>query len=332
MRPRRSPRQIVTWTVILTAMAATLTVLWNVVIVQDHFRLQELAEKAAGTQDVGFRWIVFPLGVIFLLAILIGLLMMGVKLLREVDFSQKQTNFIAGITHEFKSPLAAIRLSAETLLNHDGARPGGGQGMSEEDRRRFLMGILEDVDRLNRLVTNVLAAGKIDLHRLEVSPEVRDLNTTVADYHRERSHSLAGRGAEWTLDIRGQSPVLMDSQAMRMVLDNLVENALKYSEGTPRLRLEGSQEGGQAVLRVHDTGIGFDPAEEAQMFERFYRGKNQPRRRVPGSGLGLFLVQHIVRAHGGTVSLSSPGVGRGATAEVRLPLAAEVAAPSEVMA
>lgn len=323
MRPRRSPRQIVTWTIILTAMAATLTVLWNVVIVQDHFRIKELAATAAKGQEIGFRWFVFPLGVIFLVAICIGLLMLGVKLVREVDFSQKQSNFIAGVTHEFKSPLAAIRLSVETVITRD---------MSAADRQRFLEGVLEDVDRLSRLVDNVLAAGKIDLHRLDLHRVHQDLNAFLRQYHAERQRALAIHKVSWTLDLQGEAPIVMDTVAMRIALDNLIENAIKYTEGPREITLEGRAEGGAAVLRVRDKGIGVHPDDARAVFDRFQRGQHQPRRRVPGTGLGLFLVENIVRGHGGTVRLISAGVGKGTTAEIRIPLHRPEAQAAEVAA
>lgn len=313
MKPRRSRRQILTWTIILTIMATTLTVLWNVLIVQDYFRLQALSEKAIPVPDldVSFRWTVFGIGVVFLIAIVIGLLMLGVKLYREVDYSQRQSNFIAGVTHEFKSPLAGIRLNTETLLTRT---------MSEEDRQRFLQGILSETERLGRLVDNILTAGKIDLQGFGISLQAEDLGVIISTYYESRSSTMAAQGVDWRLDIQDSTTVMLDPIALNIVLDNLVENAVKYSEGERQVTVEVGVEGSSAIIRVRDSGIGIHPEDRSHLKERFYRGKNQPRRKVPGTGLGLFLVDHMVKAHRGSMSLRSDGPGKGTVAEVRLPM------------
>lgn len=292
-------------------MAVTLTVLWNVILVQDHFKLQQLAQEAASREDVSFRWFTYPLGVLFLLSMIIGVPMYGVKLYREVHFNQRQSDFISGVTHEFKSPLAAIRLATETML---------ARSMSEADRERFLRAILHDVDRLTRLINNVLAAGKIDLHQSDYLKDEGDLFAFLRDYHRERSLWMVAHGVGWEVDAPGAAFVTMDVDALRIVLDNLVENALKYSDDDRNVTLEGVVHGQEVLLRVKDRGIGMVAADTAHAFERFYRGTHQPRRRVPGTGLGLFLVKHIIDGHGGRVQITSGGPGRGTTVEVTLPL------------
>lgn len=254
-------------------------------------------------------------GLAFLALLLVGVLVIYRTLRREVGLKRQQTNFVAAVTHELKSPLASIRLLTETL---------GRLTLPDEKRREYLQSILLDADRLDGLVSNILSAARLeegrpgrDQVRLDLVGEVR----AVAGALRE---SLAERGVELEVEATGEGvPVCADPEAMRTVVRNLIENAAKYGGGKGPVSVCVRRNGRAAVLEVRDRGIGLQGDDCQRVFQKFYRVGDEMVRRVPGSGLGLYLVRELVRESGGDVEAHSEGLGHGTTFRVSLPLERE---------
>ena len=302
--------------VIALVLVVALAVLWNVVLTYDYQRLKSLV-SGEGSFHVAF----IVLGsVLFVLAIVL-LSVLGSQLFSQIRFSQRLTASIATFTHELKSPLASIKMFAQTLL-----RPGIETG----EREKFLRLILVDVERLSRQISNVLDAAQLDsLQGLQIAPVWTDLQGFLGEYVQGKLPYLVHAARDTRLELQPGPAVavLIDPHAFRSVLDNLVDNAVKYARGAGGLRIAITSRRGErpdrVVIEVADDGTGIAAEDLPRMFQRFGRietSQESPRRR--GTGLGLWIVDSIVTAHEGKVAARSPGLGQGTTISIEVPCGA----------
>jgi len=221
-------------------------------------------------------------------------------------------DFIANISHEYKTPLTAIQGFAETLL--------GGALEDAKNRRRFLEIIRDHALRLGRLTEDLLKLAQIEARQLPGdSREVRveEIVEPCMEISRiEAERKGISLNAEYAADL----PLLRgDVRSFREILQNLLDNALRYSARGGAVRVKAAVEGSEMVFSVSDTGIGIPKADQDRIFERFYRSDAARSRESGGTGLGLSIVKHLVQTHGGRVRVESE-VGRGSVFYVRLPL------------
>ena len=215
------------------------------------------------------------------------------------------------IAHDLRSPLSAVKARiqlAELSLKRESP--------DEPAALRSLDAALPQIDRISRLLDDLLATGRTDTGTLEVHLAALDLTplmTRVAERWREDapSHTIE-------LELAESLPVLGDAGRLEQVLDNLLANATKYSPPGTIIRLRGSIEAGEVRLSVVDQGPGIPPDDQPRLFERFYRRPEHRIGRQPGIGLGLFITRELVNAHGGRVWVESI-VGEGSTFFVVLP-------------
>jgi two-component system phosphate regulon sensor histidine kinase PhoR len=222
-------------------------------------------------------------------------------------------DFVANVSHELKTPLTSIRGYVETLL--DGAL------QDEQNNVRFLEKIEQNVQRLSHLVTDLLSLARIEAQEGSLELERVDLHGLVEQAQRRHEPSSVGR--DQTLRVEsctGALQVLGDREALTQVIDNLVDNALKYTPPEGHVTIRVLREDGHAVLEVQDDGIGIPAEDIERVFERFYRVDKARSRAAGGTGLGLSIVKHLVAAMKGEVEVESE-VDVGSTFRVRLPLA-----------
>jgi len=291
---------------IVLLLILTLTVLWNFVLVHDYNLLKELA--GGGTFHTAF----IVVGSALFLAIIALATVLAGQMIGSVRRTQRQSNFLASVSHELNSPLSAIRLFAQTLRQPD-LRP--------EERANFAGKIILDVDRLSHVVANILRAAEVDRRgdELPVTPTEVELVAYLREYAEDARTVFAGR-VEITLEGE-EAWVEVDPLMFRQVLDNLVDNSIRYRSETPaRVAVSVVQDGASTEIRFVDQGIGVPPHLLDRIFERFFRvDDGKARTGLRGMGIGLSVVRSIVRSHGGTVEARSEGPGRGTTIVVRLP-------------
>jgi len=239
--------------------------------------------------------------------------LMGRELRREYE----QNQLLAAVSHDFRSPLTAIRLIAQTF-ELGRAR--------ETDRARLAKSLLLNARRLEDLVENVLAAARLHAGRLEAALEPVDLGQELDRCLEQRRALLEERGVALERSVEPGVAVLADRSLLHSAIGNLIDNAVKYSPARPQVSVTVARAAGQARLVVKDRGLGFDPARAPRMFERFQRGDAELDVSRPGLGLGLYLTREIVRLHGGEVAGRSAGPGAGAEFEVVLPVQAAAGA------
>lgn len=206
-------------------------------------------------------------------------------------------DFVANVSHELKTPLTSIAGYAETLLTDT---------PSHETTRRFLVTIVDNARRMQRLVDDLLDLARIEAGRWQPSPEPVD----VAEIAEERWHELADRAAAQSVQYSvlvepGGGTVHADIEALRQVLTNLLDNALRYTGPGGRIECRSRPEDGGVAVSIADNGSGIAHEHLPRIFERFYRADQSRSRKEGGTGLGLAIVKHLVEAHGGRVYAES---------------------------
>ncbi|MHC4407720.1 MAG: sensor histidine kinase [Planctomycetota bacterium] len=292
---------------LVIVFSVALTVLWNVFLVQDYNKILE------ATGEVSFHTTFIVIGSVLFTAIIVLSTVLGIQLITNLRWRQRQANFIASVSHELNSPLGAIKLFGQTLRSDQ---------LSARERARFVEKILANVNRLASLISNILRAAEADYigEELVVDPGEVDLHALLVDYVEDARTLHADR---LEISLTGEPVwVELDALLFLQVLDNLIDNALRYRGDKPasvKLRLESH--GDRAQLEVIDTGVGIPADRLESIFDRFHRireGERETGRR--GVGIGLNVVRTIVRSHGGTVKALSEGPGSGTTIRIRLPL------------
>lgn len=258
------------------------------------------------------------LGIIFFSAIIAGLVLNTIFLVREIRRNEQHDAFINAVSHELKTPVASIRLYLETLKRHK---------LDAAKRREFYDIMLADTDRLFHTVEQVLRAGEAAHRRSRGEVELIDLRETARaclDLARTRYPNLPSDSFRLTTTDGDGARALVRGSAddLRVALTNLIDNAVKYSGDAVGVTLSVAPfNEKQFEVRVTDKGAGIPRGELKRIFRRFYRAPGRLVAQVKGTGLGLFIVRAIVKRHGGEVTAESEGEGRGSTFIIRLPRA-----------
>lgn len=254
-------------------------------------------------------------GTTFLLLLLAGTTILTVAFRRERDFKRARELFLAGATHEFKTPLASLRLYTETLDRPD---------VADDARARIRKSMLQDVDRLEGMVEQVLAVSREEEHGRgpdEVLDLAHEAGTVLEDMH----PFLEGHGARLETHMPDGLKVKGARTALAVALGNLVRNAVVYSPPPAHITVTLEPDGKHHRLSVTDEGPGIPRRERQRIFESFYRiefPSGSLTKRPKGSGLGLYLVERNVTGLGGRVELESEE-GRGSTFTLVLPACEE---------
>jgi two-component system sensor histidine kinase SenX3 len=253
------------------------------------------------------------LGVATFSLIIAGLIVYTVFLVREMGITEQQDSFLNSVTHELKTPIASIRLYLETLQSRE---------VGDAQRKEFYRNMLQDADRLQHTVEQVLRAGVARQKRRMEHRAPVDLGWLVqecVDTARTRHHLADGAIAIVGNDLQAPLVVSGDVEDLRTAIANLLDNAVKYSEGPPQIAVQiAGATPDTAWVRVKDQGVGIPKAQLGRIFNRFYR--IQPLgSKVKGTGLGLYIVRSIAKRHGGRVFAESSGENRGSTFTLELP-------------
>jgi signal transduction histidine kinase len=263
------------------------------------------------------RWSIAKTAMIAFMDVLlaVGLFLVYGNVRREIHLSRLKSDFVANVSHELKTPLALIRLFAETLEL--------GRVASEEKARHYYTVINKESQRLTRLINNILDFSRIEAGR----KEYRFAPTRLADVVREVVEAyrfpIEQQGFALEVDVADDIPeVALDREAIAQALLNLLNNAIKFSHDEKRVRVSARSDGQRVRVAVSDQGIGIARSEQRKIFEKFYRAEHSLVHETKGSGLGLALVKHIVEAHGGSVEVES-APGKGSTFTLSLPIPRE---------
>jgi signal transduction histidine kinase len=289
----------------------TAVVFWIYWFIGKQREFRELAEKyRPELLGQGANWPVMVEGLVMLVLILIGVYVIFVYWKRQSNLYLQQRNIISQVTHELKSPLASIQLHLETIRLR---KP------TEERLDSFVGIMLADTERLHYLINNLLMAARLEQRRKLSDRRMTDL-TQLVNEHVERERGTLPQGGSISLEAAAGLKALVDPEEMGMVVRNLFENAVLYSPQSPEISVRLVKKGAWLQLSVQDHGRGLDKKEQKRVFDRFYRVQ-PPGDNVRGTGLGLYIVESVIKGYGGAVGVTSDGPGKGCTFTVKFPAA-----------
>jgi len=262
------------------------------------------AKQALLHAELQRKWfMVIGEGSVFLVLMLIGIYQVRKAFRKESELLARQKTFLHSVTHEFKSPIASLRLQIETLLKRN---------LSGELQQQALTNALEDTERLDRLSEKVLMAARIDNGELPIYIERVDLSQKVKDTISQISRAYSNRKIEQ--DIAESIIIDADAWAITSIVTNLLENALLYSQDTP-VSIALVQKDENTIITIKDMGVGIPQDERKNIFQKFYRLNTSSK----GTGLGLYLVDYFVKKHKGMITVKE-NIPKGSIFEVSLPL------------
>jgi len=286
--------------------------LWIYWFVTNYVILKQVGEKLS-PQFTSKSHNVLALvgGLILLVFILGGMYFIFIYLAKQINITRLYDYFIANVTHELKSPLASIQLYLETLSSRK---------VSPERQRAFIALMMKDTNRLKNLIDSILDISIIEqkkmaynYHVLDIEPLIRELREGALDQFK-----LPGE----TIGISGSAPCqgVIDRDAFKIVFDNLVDNAIKYTVGQVQVTVRISCSEKEILIEFSDRGIGIRREHLQKIFNKFYRVYDADSPNIKGTGLGLYMVKEIIRYHGGTITVSSKGKNAGTTFRITLPV------------
>ena len=231
-------------------------------------------------------------GITFLVLIMLSAGYVYRALRRQIRLQQQQQNFMMAVTHELKTPIAVSKLNLETLQRHQ---------LSKEKTDKLISNTLQETNRLNQLANNILVSSQLDGGRYKVTREEIDLSLFLQDTIDEFSQRFPDR--EWICDIQNGIEFIGDPLLIGILINNLVENAYKYSPTGSRIEVRLHATEDQVVLQVLDEGPGIPDNEKKNIFQQFYRIGNEQTRSAKGTGLGLHLCKKIAADHNGKINV-----------------------------
>jgi two-component system, OmpR family, phosphate regulon sensor histidine kinase PhoR len=310
MPKKRSVQILVTYVVSL-GLAIALLVVWVVYVVQSSVRLNELASRV-GVAAGSVHWIVLAIGCALFFLLIVGITYQLAQSVAERRYSRKQEEFVSNVTHELKSPLAAIKLHTQTLQQDD---------LDAAARERSLQFVLQQADRMATLIDNVLESSRLLARKKLLDLAPIDLGRFFAGYFEEVRVRLARQEVRLAVALDTSAWVLATADALHRVMDNLLDNAVRFSDPGGEVRCRVSDGPATAMIEIEDDGIGIPKGELAKIFDRFYQIGRATGGRRRGSGLGLSIVDGLVREMRGTVRAFSQEGRPGTRFVVELPLA-----------
>jgi len=314
-----SPRAAMILFVILAAFVMALAVWW--IIFMAHLvneKVDMAAELGASDayveqihqQEVRRQTMLGMEGVFFLILVLVGAWLIYRSLVRTEELKFHQQNFLMAVTHELKTPLASMRIYLDSMMSSK---------IPAEKKAEIVPRMQADVNRLEKLVANILDAGRFERSGYHLKTQRLDLGQLVGKALDELAALPTHKPVSIERDLPEKMPINGDPAALKRAVEAIFENSLSYNDKDRiELAVKLACHRAKCRLTIRDNGVGLSRKEAAQVFNRFYRAGQEISRRRPGSGLGLFLAREIIRAHGGDITVNSDGPGRGAVFSITL--------------
>jgi signal transduction histidine kinase len=288
-----------------------LMIVWVYWYFENRQNLAEFTKKLPPELlESDFNWIVLLEGGVLMLVILAGVYVIFVYWNKQSRLYQLQSNFISSVSHELKSPLASIQLYLETLKY---------QKVSSEEAQDFVETMLSDTERLSDLIDNILESSKSDPKSMQSQFSSVDIVLFLQETIAHHQKLFEDKQCVIQLKFNDYVKVSIDGRAMRMVFNNLIANALRYSPAGTVLTIAVRRDQKFCIIDFIDQGFGFDKKELKKVFKKFYRVQNQETQNIEGAGLGLYISRQIIKNHKGKINVFSEGRGKGTHFMLSLP-------------
>ncbi len=252
------------------------------------------------------RWIMIAgEGSVFVCLLLLGIYQIRKSFNKETALANQQKNFLLSVTHELKSPIASAKLQLQTLQKRE---------LDREKQKEILANAINDTDRLNNLVENILLAAKIENNVFTSHKEEYNLSDYITEGMNQTIESFRYK-QRVVLDIDPNIFMKIDRMSFPSIILNLFENAVKYSSSDSTIKVGLKKQNQKIILSVADEGLGITEEEKKYIFRKFYRIGSEETRKTKGTGLGLFIVDFLVKQHNGIISVRN-NVPKGTIFEV----------------
>ena len=305
-RKRLAIITMVYWVLLLYILAAL--VFWFIELQKQNrqmttFRLGQLSPAAANYEQSRLSVLneekrktgqYLGEGITFLMLIIVGAVFVYRATRRQIYLTQQQQNFMMAVTHELKTPIAITKLNLETLRKRK---------LDEERQDKLIQNTIQEANRLNDLCNNILVASQLDSGGYPMTNDELDLNSLVQDSVQDFKTRFPSRQLQ--LEMEGESEIVGDSLLLSMMVNNLIENAIKYSPKEKPVMVKLSSANNLVSLEVIDEGPGIREEEKKKIFEKFYRVGREANRQTKGTGLGLYLALKIARDHNGHITVTN---------------------------
>jgi K+-sensing histidine kinase KdpD len=233
-------------------------------------------------------------GLFILIVILVGAIFLYTAILRQSRIHRQQQNFMMAITHELKTPISVARLNIETLQKH---------ALNDVQKDKILKSTLQEINRLNTLTGNILVSAQLEGGSYRFDKEPLDMTKMVSDSGQDFITRFPGRS--WQMALEEGIDFAGDPLLIQILINNLIENAVKYSPADAPIGIQLKKIGTKGILTVQDEGLGIPEKERRRVFQKFYRVGNEDTRTTQGTGLGLYLCSKIARDHKMTIHISA---------------------------
>jgi two-component system phosphate regulon sensor histidine kinase PhoR len=242
------------------------------------------------------RWVMIAgEGIVFVGILLLGIFQIRKTFKREAELSRQQQNFLLSVTHELKSPIASTKLQLQTLQKHE---------LNREKQKEIIANAINDTERLNNLVENILLAAKIENN----IPLLHKENCNLSDYLTQGMNQTTQSfdyKQQVLLSVEPDIYMNIDRTSFPSIILNLVENAVKYSAPDSTITVGLKKQNQKILLSVADQGIGISDKEKGKIFQKFYRVGSEETRKTKGTGLGLYIVDYLVKQHNGIIAVKN---------------------------
>jgi len=286
--------------------------LWIYWYVSNSIIFEEVGEQLSPQLDIDSpSTFIFVGGIILIVAVAFGMSVIFRNLNVQIRLNRLYDNFIANITHELKSPLAAIQLYLETLNSRE---------LSAENKTKFINFMMNDANRLNNLINTILEISRLEQKKIAHDYSVFNGSKIIRALIQESAEQFQLEVDKIKFIDNSDARIVIDKNAMKIVIDNLVDNAVKYSAGKPEIEVKIENNNKQFVIVFTDKGIGVEQKQTKKIFKKFYRVSDNNIPSVKGTGLGLYWVKEIIKSHGGKIFCTSEGINKGTTFQIELPI------------
>lgn len=272
----------------------------------NEMRLKSL-EKEYGQQ----RRMILSEAVVMMILLMAGTFQLFRTLTKEMELNRRQKNFLLSITHELKSPLSSTKLSLQTLMKRN--------KLDDEKYFKLISNSLNDVERLKILVDNLLLSARIEDHTYQPSFELCNISDIIDEIFSKSSMVYSSR-KKIEFNIQPNLLVSGDTLALQTIVNNLIDNAIKYTPEGATIHCHLYEDVNEVVLAVADDGFGIPDAEKQKIFSKFYRVGNEDTRSTTGTGLGLYMVKELLKLLKGKVVVKNNSP-KGTVFEISLPKA-----------
>ncbi len=273
---------------------------WNYTIIA---MAKHVASSSGQVRDLPWYWLI--IGTLGFCIVLAGLIVFFVRLMREIRHNQLQSMYLARVTHELKTPLATMELSSSMLR---------GKNLEVSEAEQLWNSHQRELGRLKSNVDSLLLAARFDAKLFKPTRQLWSLEDWLQNEFGHWTNSLGDKIERQGPPLHGM--VFSDAGFMKLITDNIIENARKYAKGTPKLKIQTSvvNRRGRSrwEIQFEDEGLGFDPTMEKKIFKPFVRAQATKTRSIPGTGLGLYLAASAAKKLGYRLYARSKGLGSGA--------------------